>query len=113
MTVHQELETSTPTLTKEKIAEQIQKKIGFPMKESKELLEMIIEEIKAKLEHGENVKMSGFGKWSIKDKRSRPGRNPHTGDKMEITARRVVTFHPSDRLRALVNQEEGQYIEDN
>ncbi|NDC72774.1 MAG: hypothetical protein EBZ62_04875, partial [Sphingobacteriia bacterium] len=56
--------------------------------------EMILEEVKAKLEKGKEVKISGFGKWIVKEKRSRPGRNPHTGQKIEITARRVVTFHP-------------------
>ncbi len=93
------------TLTKERIVEQIHKKMGLSVKEARDYLEMIIEELKAHLESGEHVKMSGFGKWSVKEKRSRPGRNPHTGDKMEITARKVVTFHPSDRLRSIVNQD--------
>ena len=93
------------TLTKERVCEQIQTKLGFTAKEAKELLEMILEQVKAELENGEDVKISGFGKWNVKSKRSRPGRNPHTGGKIEISARHVVTFHPSDKLRAAVNNQ--------
>jgi len=93
------------TLTKDILIERIRDRCGFPVKESKEILEIILEEIKAKLETGKEVKISGFGKWTIKEKRSRPGRNPHTGDRIEITARRVVTFHPSDILREAVNKQ--------
>lgn len=92
------------TLTKDTVIELIRDKIGFPIKEAKDILEMILEEIKLKLEEGEEVKISGFGKWTVKEKRARPGRNPHTGDKIQITARKVVTFHPSDKLRASVNK---------
>ena len=91
------------TLTKERICEQIQRKLGFSPKEAKELLEMLLEEMKSELEGGNAVKVSGFGKWAVKDKRARPGRNPHTGEKLEISSRKVVTFHPSDKLRSLVN----------
>ena len=91
------------TLTKERICDHIQKKLGFSPKEGKELLEMLLEEMKAVLEQGHAVKVSGFGKWMVKAKRSRPGRNPHTGEKLEISSRRVVTFHPSDKLRSVVN----------
>ncbi len=93
------------TLTKDALIELIRDKVGYPVKEAKEILEMILEEVKAKLEKGNEVKISGFGKWIVKEKRSRPGRNPHTGQKIEITARRVVTFHPSDRLRDCVNRQ--------
>ncbi|MDD9951608.1 MAG: integration host factor subunit alpha [Zetaproteobacteria bacterium] len=91
------------TLTKDVLVEMIRDKIGFPIKEAKDILELLLEEVKAKLEAGEDVKISGFGKWHVREKRSRPGRNPHTGEKMEITARRVVTFRPSDKLRMAVN----------
>lgn len=94
------------TLTKERICDQVQKKLGFTPKEAKELLEMLLEEMKAELENGNSVKVSGFGKWAVKAKRARPGRNPHTGEKLEISSRRVVTFHPSDKLRAVVNDAE-------
>jgi len=91
------------TLTKDVLIEMIRDKVGYPVKEAKEILEMILEELKMKLENGTEVKISGFGKWSIKEKRSRPGRNPHTGRKIEISARRVVSFSPSDKLRESVN----------
>lgn len=91
------------TLTKDVLIEMFREKVGYPVKEAKDILEMVLEELKAKLEKGEEVKISGFGKWVVKEKRARPGRNPHTGQKIEITARRVVTFHPSDKLRDSVN----------
>ena len=93
------------TLTKDALIELIRDRVGYPVKEAKDILEMILEEVKAKLEEGKEVKISGFGKWIVKEKRSRPGRNPHTGQKIEITARRVVTFHPSDNLRDCVNRQ--------
>ncbi len=92
------------TLTKDTMVEMIRDKIGFPIKEAKDILEMVLEELKLKLEEGQDVKISGFGKWNVKEKRSRPGRNPHTGARIEITARKVVTFHPSDKLRSVVNK---------
>ena len=92
------------TLTKDTMVEMIRDKIGFPIKEAKDILEMVLEELKLKLEEGQDVKISGFGKWNVKEKRSRPGRNPHTGARIEITARKVVTFHPSDKLRSIVNK---------
>jgi integration host factor subunit alpha len=92
------------TLTKDTLVEMIREKVGYPVKEAKEILELILEEIKLKLVEGQEVKISGFGKWTVKEKRNRPGRNPHTGDRIEISARRVVTFHPSDKLRDSVNR---------
>ncbi len=91
-------------LTKEGIVEIINQRIGYPVKESKEMLEMILEEIKNTLEKGDEVKISGFGKWKVREKKPRPGRNPHTGQTIEIAARKVVTFHPSDNLRQKVNR---------
>ena len=91
------------TLTKDVLIEIIRERVGYPAKEAREILEMVLEEIKLKLEAGEDVKISGFGKWAVKGKRARPGRNPHTGKRIEISARRVVTFHPSDKLRDMVN----------
>ena len=91
------------TLTKDSLTELIKDKMGFTAKESRDFLEMVLEDLKENLADGSDVKVSGFGKWSIKEKRSRPGRNPHTGKKIEISARRVVTFHPSDKLRDSVN----------
>ena len=94
-------------LTKDTLVELIRDKAGFPVKEAKDILEWILEEIKLRLEESKEVKISGFGKWIVKEKRSRPGRNPHTGDKIEISARKVVTFHPSDKLRDSVNKGAG------
>lgn len=92
------------TLTKDVLVEMIREKAGYPVKEAKEILEIILEEIKLRLEDGKDVKISGFGKWIVKEKSARPGRNPHTGEKIEISARRVVTFHPSDKMREAVNR---------
>jgi len=92
------------TLTKDTLVELIRDKVGYPAPEAKEILEIILEEIKLKLEEGQEVKISGFGKWSVKEKRARPGRNPHTGERIEISARRVVAFNPSDKLRNAVNK---------
>lgn len=96
--------TTVVTLTKDVLVEMIRDKVGYPVKEAKDILEIILEEVKSRLEEGKEVKISGFGKWTVKKKRSRPGRNPHTGQKIEISARRVVTFHPSDKLRESVNK---------
>lgn len=96
----------TATLTKDLIAERFREKIGCSNKEGKELLEMILEEIKRTLEEGADVKISGFGKWKVRVKQSRRGRNPHTGTSLEIASRTVVTFHPSDKLRDSVNYSE-------
>jgi len=92
------------TLTKDALIEMIRDKVGYPVKEAKEILEIILEEVKLKLEEGKDVKISGFGKWTVKEKRSRPGRNPHTGDRIEISARRVVTFKPSQVLKNILNE---------
>lgn len=92
------------TLTKDRLVEVIRQKTNFSTPEAKRIVEIILEAKKAKLEIGEEVKISGFGKWDVKEKHKRPGRNPHTGDRIEITARRVVTFHPSEKLRDAIDQ---------
>lgn len=92
------------TLTKDVLIEMISEKIGYPVKESKEMLESLLEIFKADLENGKNLKVSGFGLWKVSNKKSRRGRNPATGEEMKIDARRVVTFHPSDILRERVDQ---------
>jgi integration host factor subunit alpha len=91
------------TLTKDILSDIIREKVGFPMGDSKKILEMTLEIIKAALEKGEDVKISGFGRWTLRNKRDRAGRNPHTGEKLNISARRVVTFHPSDILRERID----------
>ena len=92
------------TLTKNVIVELIHMELGCSVKEARDILEMLIEELKIKLEEGEQVKISGFGKWMVREKKRRPGRNPYTGHTIEISARRVVTFHPSEKLRKAVNE---------
>ena len=91
------------TLTKDRLVEVIRQKSQFSSQEAKKLVELLLETMKSKLEEGDEVKISGFGKWTVKEKASRPGRNPHTGERIEISARRVVTFHPSEKLREAVN----------
>ena len=94
------------TLTKDRLVEVLRQKTNFSTHEAKRIVEIILESKKARLEVGEEVKISGFGKWNVKEKQSRPGRNPHTGDRIEITARRVVTFHPSEKLRDAIDKAE-------
>lgn len=91
------------TLTKEKLSEKVQVQLGFSSKEAKDYVELLLEQIKLELEAGREVKISGFGKWAVRSKKKRPGRNPHTGSKIEISSRHVVTFHPSDKLRSAIN----------
>jgi integration host factor subunit alpha len=87
------------TLTKDSLVDVLREKTKFSAQESKKLVELLLETVKGKLEEGEEVKISGFGKWLVREKSKRPGRNPHTGNKIEISARKVVTFHPSEKLR--------------
>lgn len=89
------------SLTKVKLA-----KLLIAEKKPLFLVETILETIKLALAKGENVKISGFGKWTVKEKRSRVGRNPHTNEHMTITARKVVTFHPSQKFNAMFQESE-------
>ena len=91
--------------TKADIVESIYMIVGISKKESDEIVDDVFETIKAELERGESVKLSGFGNFDVRSKSSRVGRNPKTGEAIEITARKVVTFKPSTILRAKVNGE--------
>jgi len=91
-------------LTKHAIAEQIQNQLGFPKNDSMEITETLLELIKSSLESGDDVLVSGFGKFCVKDKKKRKGRNPATGDDAILPARRVVTFKCSGKLRDKVNR---------
>jgi len=91
------------TLTKAQIVDSLHEQLGFSRKECVNLIESLLEIIKGKLENGEDVLISGFGKFCIKDKNSRRGRNPATGDDMVLDKRRVVTFRCSNVLRNKVN----------
>ena len=95
------------TLTKAELAEILFERVGLNKSEAKEMVEAFFEEIRHALEQGENVKISGFGNFELKDKKSRPGRNPKTGEEVDISARRVVTFKPGQKLRARVDTYAG------
>lgn len=94
------------TMTKADIVEKVYQKIGFSKKESSELVEQVFNSIKETLEKGEKVKISGFGNFIIREKHERIGRNPQTGDQIKISARRVLTFRPSQVLKAMLNGED-------
>jgi integration host factor subunit alpha len=91
------------TLTKAKIADVVHQELGFPKNRSAELLELLLELMKNKLENGEDVLISGFGKFCVKDKKERRGRNPATGYDMTLAKRRVITFRCSHLLREKIN----------
>ena len=89
-------------LTKADMAEQLFEVLGLNKREAKELVEQFFEEIRASLEAGRQVKLSGFGNFDLREKNQRPGRNPKTGEEIPITARRVVTFRPGHKLKQMV-----------
>ncbi len=90
-------------MTKADIVEMVHEKTGFSKKESSEAVESILETLKEKLELGDKVKLSGFGNFVIRKKDVRKGRNPKTGEEMEISARKVLTFKPSQKLKDFIN----------
>ena len=91
------------SLTKDHLIVAIAQENGFPKKQSTEIVETLLKIIKLGLSSGEDVLISGFGKFCVKEKRERKGRNPATGEDMMIEARRVVTFHCSGKLRKKIN----------
>ena len=90
------------SLTKADIANRLFNEVGLNKREAKEFVDAYFEVIRAALESGENVKLSGFGNFQLREKNQRPGRNPKTGEEIPISARRVVTFRPGQKLRARV-----------
>jgi len=92
----------TGTLTKAELADLLFQKVGLNKREAKDMVESLFDEIRDTLARGEMVKLSGFGNFQLRDKPPRPGRNPKTGELIPIPARRVVTFHPSQKLRRTV-----------
>ncbi len=94
-------------LTKATIAETLFEELGLNKREAKELVEQFFEEVRTALENGYQVKLSGFGNFDLRDKKERPGRNPKTGEEIPITARRVVTFRPGQKLKARVEAYAG------
>ena len=92
------------TLTKADLSEILFNKVGLNKSEAKEMVEAFFEEIKVSLEKGDSVKLSGFGNFDLRTKAERPGRNPKTGKEIPIKARRVVTFHSSQKLKTSVEE---------
>jgi integration host factor subunit alpha len=92
------------TLTKAELADFLFEKVGLNKREAKDMVETFFEEIRAALEIGDSVKLSGFGNFQLRNKPQRPGRNPKTGEEIPITARRVVTFHASQKLKVMVEK---------
>jgi len=90
------------SLTKADIADRLFEEVGLNKREAKEFVDAYFEAIREALERGENVKLSGFGNFQLREKNQRPGRNPKTGKEIPISARRVVTFRPGQKLRARV-----------
>lgn len=90
-------------MTKADIVEKIYDKIGFSKKESAELVDKVFDIIKETLEDGEKIKIAGFGNFVVKEKADRRGRNPQTGEEITITARKILTFKPSQVLKTTLN----------
>lgn len=95
----------TPTLTKAELAELLFDRLGLNKRESKDMVDAFFDLVHDRLVAGQDVKLSGFGNFQIRQKASRPGRNPRTGEIIPIKARQVVTFHASPKLKALVQGE--------
>jgi integration host factor subunit alpha len=93
-------EDSEDTLTKAELAELLFEQVGLNKREAKDMVDTFFDEIRQALERGESVKLSGFGNFLLRDKPQRPGRNPKTGEAIPISARRVVTFHASQKLKS-------------
>jgi integration host factor subunit alpha len=94
------------TMTKADIVEKVYQKIGFTKKEASKLVELVFDSIKDTLERAEKVKISGFGNFVVRRKKERVGRNPQTGEQITISARHVLTFRPSQVLKAVLNGED-------
>lgn len=90
------------TLTKADLADMLFEQVGLNKREAKDMVEAFFEEVRQALEVGDSVKLSGFGNFELRKKSERPGRNPKTGEEIPISARRVVTFHASQKLKTKV-----------
>ena len=94
-------------LTKADLAERLHEELGLNKREVKDIVELFFSEIRVALESGNQVKISGFGNFDLRDKNQRPGRNPKTGQEIPISARRVVTFRPGQKLKLRVEKYAG------
>ena len=99
----QRVDAEPATLTKAELSELISEHIGLNKREAKDMVDAFFNEIRNALERGELVKLTGFGNFQLRDKLTRPGRNPKTGAEVQIPARRVVTFHASQKLKDMVD----------
>ena len=95
-------------LTKAEVAEYLFEKVGLSKRDAKDMVEVFFEEIRETLETGEQVKLSGFGNFDLRVKSERPGRNPKTGEDIPISARKVVTFRPGQKLKSRVENGNGE-----
>ncbi|MCD6671240.1 MAG: integration host factor subunit alpha [Burkholderiaceae bacterium] len=95
------------TLTKAELAEMLFERVGLNKREAKDMVETFFDEIRGALERGGCVKLSGFGNFQLRDKPQRPGRNPKTGEEIPISARRVVTFHASQKLKSQIEGDQN------
>jgi integration host factor subunit alpha len=102
--------TDVRTLTKAELAEMLFERVGLNKREAKDLVEMFFLEIRSALSKGDSVKLSGFGNFQVRKKPARPGRNPKTGEMIPIAARRVVTFHASQKLKDVVELTHQQQV---
>jgi len=102
------MEANLKALTKAKMADQLFEELGLNKREAKEIVELFFDEIRESLEHNTQVKLSGFGNFDLREKGERPGRNPKTGEEIPISARRVVTFRPGQKLKARVEAYAGE-----
>jgi integration host factor subunit alpha len=87
------------TVTKMELANLLFDELGLNKREAKEFVDLFFEEVRSALENGDNVKFSGFGSFSVRDKPQRPGRNPKTGEEIPVSARRVVTYKASQKIK--------------
>ena len=95
------------TITKDSLVEMVHNEIGLNKREAKELIESFFEQIKQSLEEGNDIKLSGFGNFNLRDKAPRPGRNPKTGEEVTISSRRVVTFKSGLKLKSKLEGYDG------
>jgi len=95
-------------MTKADLVENIYLKTGFSKKESADIVEMVFDLMKDTLENGEKIKIAGFGNFVVKEKATRRGRNPQTGEEIKITSRRILTFKPSQVLKSTINGDDAE-----
>lgn len=103
----------TKTMTKADLVEMLFNRMGINKRDAKDMVDAFFDEIRTALESGRTVKLSGFGNFQLRDKAQRPGRNPKTGEEIAITARRVVTFHASQKLKEAVARTHPSMRENN